>query len=403
MNNRRKWRDSGLIVAAVALLVALGMLVGNTANAAGPSPDPKLTVETRTCTTNASGICTVSHSLGEMPEAVLAQLKSPSGGQASLPYDAATSWTATDVTLRFLNTQGAAYVGSVTFSLLVGGPNSGLPTASPTVTTSPPVGSVNPSGEPPATPAGTHEIFYDDFGYATQADDDGRLFDSGVQKWWGYEKGTPTTGNGGSPPCGPAGIYDPGTAVPNGGGVHVVSTDGQFMNVRGFADAPNGCDSKRHTHTAAQVPNIADWKFGEAWMRVKADLSPGYATATLMWPGSDVWNDGEIDWAEDNHDGADGPWRAFNHCPGAHPENNCASGTGPADMTTFHTVHLKWDATHVTVDWDGVQIMDDVGHSPQVVMHAVLQDEGCSDGFCPSATGAGATWTYDWMKIVQPN
>jgi hypothetical protein len=338
--------------------------------------------------------------LGETPEGVLAQLKSPSGGQSSLPYDAATSWDATTVTLRFLNTQGAAYVGSVTFSLIVGGPNSGLPTTSPPVTTGPP-SNVNPSGDPPATPAGMHDIFYDDFGYAAQADNNGRLFNGATQKWWGYEQGTPTTGNGGNP--NPPGIYDPGAQVPGQpAGIHVVSTDGQYLTVRGFADANVSADGKHHTHTAAQVPNIADWKFGEAWLRVKADVSPGYATATLMWPGSDVWNDGEIDWAEDNHDGADGPWRAFNHCPGAHPENNCASGTGPADMTAFHTVHLKWTSDHVTVDWDGAQIMDDVGHSPQVVMHSVLQDEGCSDGFCPP-TATTATWTYDWMKIAVPN
>jgi len=164
------------------------------------------------------------------------------------------------------------------------------------------------------------------------------------------------------------------------------------MRIKGYSES-NG-----NTHTAAEVPNVAAWQYGEAYIRIKQNLIPGFADVVLNWPETDMWTS-EIDWVEDQHDGANGPWSAFNHCPG-NASVNCDSGTGPADATLWHTAHLVWTSTHVTVYWDGsaTPIMDDVNHSPMETMRTILQMEGCSDDFCP--TGAHTTETdIDWIRI----
>jgi glycosyl hydrolase family 16 len=260
-----------------------------------------------------------------------------------------------------------------------------------------PGGGVNPSGDlPPSAPPGYTTLFADDFDYVAQSDDNGHL-NAGGDKWWGYEKGTHTTNS-------TRGIYDPGAVVP-GTSDTVVSTDGQFMNIKSYSDA-NG-----DTHSAAEVPNVSAYQYGEAYIRIKENLVPGFASVVLNWPDDDVW-DSEIDWYEDQHDGLNGPLAVFNHCPG-NASVNCDSGTGPSDATQWHTFHLVWTSTHVTVYVDGsnTPIMDDVNDSPQRLMRTIIQAEGCTDDYCPDdahTTGTTGddqmfgTTQVDWIRIFTP-
>lgn len=133
---------AAILGAVFAVAAALTLVLPTGGRAAGPDPAPKIQITTFSCTTNASGYCTVGHGLGELPDAVLVTLGSPSGGAPNLPYQlAVTDKTASSFTVRALTTVGTVFVGNVNFNAVLGGPNSGLPTTPP-VSTSPPASGV---------------------------------------------------------------------------------------------------------------------------------------------------------------------------------------------------------------------------------------------------------------------
>lgn len=61
-----------------------------------------------------------------------------------------------------------------------------------------------------------------------------------------------------------------------------------------------------HVHTAGGVPEVATpipfgyagQTYGRYSVRFRSDPLPGYKIAFLLWPTSDNWNEGEIDWPE---------------------------------------------------------------------------------------------------------
>jgi hypothetical protein len=80
-------------------------------------------------------------------------------------------------------------------------------------------------------------------------------------------------------------------------------------------------------HTKGGVPRVASvipfgyagQKYGRYSIRFRYDSMPGYKIAFMLWPTSDNWKDGEIDWPEG---GLDGPMY------GASAERGTAGGKG---------------------------------------------------------------------------
>ncbi|TNM67477.1 glycoside hydrolase family 16 protein [Streptomyces sp. NP160] len=122
--------------------------------------------------------------------------------------------------------------------------------------------------------------------------------------------------------------------------------------------------------------------------------SRGYHAAFLAWPDSNVWDEGEIDFAE----GAlDGGVRAYHHCPGD-PEAHCGSAETTAPWSEWHVATVEWTPSGVTYFLDGVRLMrsSDVPVDP---MHLVLQ------GYVRPGWDAtrDAVVQVDWVSIWYPD
>ena len=146
---------------------------------------------------------------------------------------------------------------------------------------------------------------------------------------------------------------------------------------------------------AAPVPLVdGKWfsqKYGRYSVRFKADPVPGYKTAWLLWPSSNDWNQGEIDFPEG---GLDGTIHAFNHCVG-NPSANCFATDTGARYTEWHTSTIEWTPSGVTFYLDGKNLGTSTT-SPSAAMQWVLQTETSGSG--PSAAASGHV-LVDWAVM----
>jgi beta-glucanase (GH16 family) len=227
----------------------------------------------------------------------------------------------------------------------------------------------NRQAMPTTAPAGWSQVLADDFTTPTALGTfPGPAYSS---RWGGYDGFTDTSG---------VGTYTPDRVVSVSDGVmdlHLHTEDGKAL-------------------TAAPVPQVdgrwGGWTYGRYSVRFRADAVAGYKTAWLLWPDSDDWNDGEIDFPEGDLDGS---ISAFVHQPGAPSSNALAVDTGAA-FTDWHTATTEWLPDGVTFFLDGEQ----VGHthvSPSTPMHLVLQTETSGQ---PSAAAAGHV-QIDWITLAR--
>lgn len=120
------------------IVVTAALALAAVATSSATDPAPRTQALTRTCTTDASGYCTVTHSLGVAPEAVVVTPAISAGG---LDYHLSVvtgSATATSVRVRAMRTDSAPRANQpITFSLVLHGsaPPPTMTTTPPTVTT----------------------------------------------------------------------------------------------------------------------------------------------------------------------------------------------------------------------------------------------------------------------------
>lgn len=125
--------------------------------------------------------------------------------------------------------------------------------------------------------------------------------------------------------------------------------------------------------------------YGTYELRLKATVNAGdgnsYKIADLMWPGTDDWADGEIDWPELNDFTAGAKVR-----PASKQLGNYNSTFAPATSQyaatsildgNWHTSKLVWTPDSLTFYWDGVQVaqVTDKAYIPTKPMRWVLQGE----------------------------
>ena len=159
-----------------------------------------------------------------------------------------------------------------------------------------------------------------------------------------------------------------------------------------------------YLHTENGVPQVAapvpfingSWGgslYGRYSVRFRADSLPNYKTAWLLWPDSNNWSQGEIDFPEGELNST--IW-AFNHQVGNPSQNAMAVGTG-ASFTSWHTATTEWTPAGVKFYLDG-NLVGSSPVSPSAPMHMVLQTETSGS---PSASVAGhvqidsvSIWSY---------
>jgi beta-glucanase (GH16 family) len=138
--------------------------------------------------------------------------------------------------------------------------------------------------------------------------------------------------------------------------------------------------------------------YGRYAVRLKADALPGYETAWLLWPDSNVWpRDGEINFPEGY---LDGKMCAFLHHMYGTWAGDQDAICSTVTYTSWHTVVLEWGPTVTNFYIDGNLIMSSTTRIPSSPMHWVLQTD--TDPCCqPSNTTAGNV-QIDWVAAWKP-
>src|SRR5436309_9124355 len=95
-----------------ALVVAAGAVVFAGASAAvGPSPAPIVQAAQAGCLTDGNGVCTVTHSLGRVPDAIVVSPNTPSPNNGFMLNTVLGSYTTTTFQVRAMFSQTTPKAG----------------------------------------------------------------------------------------------------------------------------------------------------------------------------------------------------------------------------------------------------------------------------------------------------
>ncbi|MCM0621495.1 glycoside hydrolase family 16 protein [Nocardioides bruguierae] len=134
--------------------------------------------------------------------------------------------------------------------------------------------------------------------------------------------------------------------------------------------------------------------YGRWSVRFRAPAIDGWKTAWLLWPDSDNWNEGEIDWPEGP---LDGRISGFVHCLG-NPTENCGYVHTSRRFNRWHVATIEWTPQHVDLILDGRRVERTTNAVPTTPMHWVLQTE--SDGGTPPSGSSGRV-LIDWVSVYR--
>jgi beta-glucanase (GH16 family) len=131
---------------------------------------------------------------------------------------------------------------------------------------------------------------------------------------------------------------------------------------------------------AAIMPDgYAPHKTGRVSIRYKTTKTQGYKFSTILWPSSDDWNEGEIDWPEGDLTGDVRPVSAI---PGSYDPTTEAMTFLPEDptvvsggQTDWHVATVEWTADAVRFYWDDELLETVTGAVPTTPMRVTLQAE----------------------------
>lgn len=239
----------------------------------------------------------------------------------------------------------------------------------------------DPSGVAPpvGNMHGWRQAFTDDF---TENVPVGQ-FPAAMSSTWGdYPDGwKDTTGNG---------TYEP---------TKVVSVHNGVMNL--FLHTVNG------THmVAAPYPKIpgatgpdGGTTYGIYEVRFKAQRAVGYKTSWLLWPDSNDWSDGEIDFPEGYLNSS---VTGYTHQLGASPATHETFHSSVL-YGGWHTATVEWTTNSITFLLDGKVVGSSTNKAfiPDTPMHWVLQTETQTSGGPPSDT-ASSNVQIDWVAAWVP-
>jgi hypothetical protein len=113
--------------------------------------------------------------------------------------------------------------------------------------------------------------------------------------------------------------------------------------------------------------------YGRYAVRFRSDVVPGYKMAWLLWPASDSWGEGEIDFPEGDLGGV---IEGYSHDTLGSPEVNAWSISTGTSSDQWHTAVIEWSPTAVRFILDGrVWATRDTSAIPRTEMRWVLQTE----------------------------
>jgi hypothetical protein len=126
--------------------------------------------------------------------------------------------------------------------------------------------------------------------------------------------------------------------------------------------------------------------------RVTGDLG-GFGSASLLWPDSNVWGEGEIDYPEGDFGGTT---NAFHHALGADPGVNASVFSTDVTWTDWHTYRIEWMPAGTEYFIDGRSIGRNTNSTPTTYHHWVTQ---IGRHGAAVDTAKSGTYEVDWAVI----
>ncbi len=161
-------------------------------------------------------------------------------------------------------------------------------------------------------------------------------------------------------------------------------------------------------HTAGSTPQVMaftpplpaypgnDMTHGRYALRFRADPAPGYKIACLLWPASDDWSEGEVDFPEGE---LGEEVMGYAHDTGGDPARNAWEIDTGRSMSDWHTAFIEWAPGVLTYGLDGrTWTTTDPRAVPTQPMHWVLQIETRLSAAPPDPTVVGHV-LVDWVAV----
>jgi hypothetical protein len=197
--------------------------------------------------------------------------------------------------------------------------------------------------------------------------------------WAGYDGARDTSRDLGRPP-GQQGLYNSATTTSVANGVvdkylHTVGRTPQVM---------------------ALTPPLSPQTHGRYSVRFRSGVAPGYKVAWLLWPASNDWQEGEIDFPEGP---VGGDIQGYAHDTTGDPSRNVWSVRTGVSMTQWHIATIEWMPERITFDLDGYTwTTTDPQAIPTHPMRWVLQTETELNRRAPDRAVSGHVY-IDWVAV----
>jgi Glycosyl hydrolases family 16 len=138
--------------------------------------------------------------------------------------------------------------------------------------------------------------------------------------------------------------------------------------------------------------------YGAVEQRVKVVGNiPGYGVANLLWPDSEDWGDGEIDFPEA---GFDEEPKAYHHCLAPRPADNCSIFDTGVSWSQWHVYRIEWLPTGTSYYIDGRLIGTNTDSTPHTSHHWVTQIARDTAGHKDPALEGH--YLVDWVRFEAP-
>lgn len=155
----------------------------------------------------------------------------------------------------------------------------------------------------------------------------------------------------------------------------------------------------------AVTSKTGEWKWlgGRFSVRFRADASAaGYGSAIMLWPASNVWGDGEIDYPEGDFGGS---FNLYQHGLGANAASNYLVKSNLGKWSDWHTTTVEWVpgvSLRYYLDGNLVASVTDPANVATAAHHFIIQAavHGSGDNPPPPLNSQGH-FQIDWVHVAQ--